>query len=197
MWCPTYGKIESRCKQAMGNNEPFGGLFVYLFGDIKQLPPVKDRPLYVKRTGGRYSYSLHDQGQLVFRHYFSKAHILQAAHRQIGTGGNEDNFKIALDRLSFGKSSENDWQIFMTRSTSAVPAQEQRLFEDAIWIFTTKQEVIDYNLIRLRTLDHLVAILLAKHNCSAAAKATSDDAGCLSYTLKLSFGACVILTRNL
>lgn len=166
------GKIERRCRQAMGNNEPFGGLCVYLFADIKQLPPVRDRTMYAKRTGGRYSNSLHDQGQLAYRHYFTKSQILQAAHRQIGIGADEDSFKIALDRLSFGKSTEIDWKLLMTRSTGVVPAREQRLFDDAIRIFTTKQKVLDYNLIRLRLLDHPVARVLAKHNCAAAARAT-------------------------
>jgi hypothetical protein len=41
----TFGMIEQRCREGKGNpNEYFGGLFV--FGDINQLQPVLDTPLY-------------------------------------------------------------------------------------------------------------------------------------------------------
>ena len=32
-------------------NKPFGGISVILLGDIGQLPPVGDRPLYVSGNG--------------------------------------------------------------------------------------------------------------------------------------------------
>lgn len=41
------GWIDSRCRQATGQtNKPFGGLSVILVGDIAQLPPVGDKPLF-------------------------------------------------------------------------------------------------------------------------------------------------------
>ena len=39
-------EINKRCMAGKGNNEPFGGLHIYFFGDLRQLPPVKDIPLY-------------------------------------------------------------------------------------------------------------------------------------------------------
>lgn len=42
--------IDSRLRQATGRlQEPFGGVSVVILGDTKQLPPVKDRPLWSKR----------------------------------------------------------------------------------------------------------------------------------------------------
>lgn len=191
------GQLERRCKQAKGNKEPFGGLIVYLFGDIKQLPPVKDRTMYAKRKPGKYSSSLQDQGQYAFRRLFSKVHILKYTHRQLGTNKKDEEFRDALDRLSFGRSNDSDWKLFMSRSTSCVPAHEQIQFKDALHIFTTKQEVLDFNTHKLRTLDLPVARIVAKHNCQAANRATTDEALGLSHTIKLSVGAAVILTRNL
>ena len=41
--------IQIRCKEATAINEPFGGLFGYFLGDLKQLPPVKDTPVYFSK----------------------------------------------------------------------------------------------------------------------------------------------------
>ena len=42
-----FGWIDSRCRQVTGKcDEPFGGLSIILFGDIAQLSPVGDKPLY-------------------------------------------------------------------------------------------------------------------------------------------------------
>ena len=42
-----FGWIDSRCRQTSGKaDEPFGGFSIILFGDIAQLPPVGDKPLY-------------------------------------------------------------------------------------------------------------------------------------------------------
>lgn len=44
-------KIHLRLCEARGNNEePFGGFFVYLFGDLRQLPPVRDIAIYMDAT---------------------------------------------------------------------------------------------------------------------------------------------------
>ena len=41
---------EERCSEIFPNNEQkFGGINVYLFGDYRQLPPVLDIPVYADR----------------------------------------------------------------------------------------------------------------------------------------------------
>ena len=51
MGCRLFKKIDKRCRTAKPEFQDlsFGGMFLYLFGDIKQLPPVFDRPLYSPR----------------------------------------------------------------------------------------------------------------------------------------------------
>ena len=45
--CVLLGMIKKCCCQGTGNiNDFFGGLYVIFFGDIRQLPPVLDSPLY-------------------------------------------------------------------------------------------------------------------------------------------------------
>ena len=42
-------KIHQRLAEAKGNtNEEFGGFFIYFFGDIRQLPPVKKTAIYMQ-----------------------------------------------------------------------------------------------------------------------------------------------------
>ena len=41
------GWIEKQCRQAIGqHDETFGGKSIILVGDLAQLPPVADKPLY-------------------------------------------------------------------------------------------------------------------------------------------------------
>ncbi|XP_057335407.1 uncharacterized protein LOC130674157 [Microplitis mediator] len=39
-------QIDTRLQQITGNNSPFGGLSVIFVGDLRQLPPVMDKPIY-------------------------------------------------------------------------------------------------------------------------------------------------------
>ena len=64
--CALFRKIDLRCRSAKPKFQhlPFAGMFVYLFGDIKQLPPVRDRPLYSNSFGKSPIYS---EGHLLFQ----------------------------------------------------------------------------------------------------------------------------------
>ncbi|XP_026481429.1 uncharacterized protein LOC113388245 [Ctenocephalides felis] len=42
----TLSRIDTRLRQIKGVNEPFGGVSILAVGDLNQLPPVKDRPVY-------------------------------------------------------------------------------------------------------------------------------------------------------
>jgi len=61
------GMIERRCQEAKGSDgDFFGGLFVYLFGDINQLPPVMDKALYLE---GIHFSNLSMHGKHVFENF--------------------------------------------------------------------------------------------------------------------------------
>ena len=50
-------KVNLICRECKPESShlPFGGMFVYMFGDIKQLPPVQDSPFFSESaTGNEY-----------------------------------------------------------------------------------------------------------------------------------------------
>ena len=65
--CALMYMIDQRLRQAKPESShlPFGGMFVYLFGDIMQLPPVHDRAVYSDATTG--SYYVSNEGFLAYR----------------------------------------------------------------------------------------------------------------------------------
>jgi len=101
--CTLLKKIDLRCLEAKPkiSNLPFGGMTLFLLGDIKQYPPVLDRPVYGTGFSGMLAL-LADQGQLLFRD-ISRCVILSASYRQ--GGGDQAIFRDILDRLSMGKST--------------------------------------------------------------------------------------------
>lgn len=99
--CTLLAKIDSRCRKAKGCADlPFGGMFLFLFGDFKQLPPVRDRPFY--GSGFNTTYASH--GQALFKE-ISASVILPTSHRQ---AADQQVFRNLLDRLANGETSVED-----------------------------------------------------------------------------------------
>ncbi|XP_055340283.1 uncharacterized protein LOC129589491 [Paramacrobiotus metropolitanus] len=193
--CSLFAKMDKRCRQAKPENSdvPFGGLIVCLFGDINQLPPVLDRPLY----GDGFNGELADYGQMVYRTAFNKSFILQTSHRQSGGNTDQQHLRDALDRISTGDSTEEDYNKMMTRVYSLLPAEEQINFRGALHLFSEREPAKNYNENALTQLNMPVARIRADHNGSTAAKGTEEQAMGLEPTLYLSRGSRVMLKRNL
>ncbi|KAJ1518875.1 hypothetical protein ONE63_011522 [Megalurothrips usitatus] len=162
----TLAMIDARCKQATGNHmEDFGGLHVYFFGDLKQLPPVKDSALYATN----HPSLLAKHGKGVFNR-IQRAFILSTSHRQ-----NDAVFLDILDRISNGTHTKNDYDYISKRFKHTLPESEKSKFTDAIRLFAKSDDVIEYNLNQLMNAkDTLtgkltpIARINAKHNCSMA-----------------------------
>ena len=76
----TFAWVDRRLRQATGAlHEPLGGASVLLFGDFAQLPPVGDRPLFVKSSINDVTF----HGYSIYR-MFSKIVILSQILRQAG-----------------------------------------------------------------------------------------------------------------
>lgn len=123
--CYMLRSIDLRCRQGTGVNEPFGGIFVYLFGDICQLPPVKDPALYGQ--------PLEDHGLQgkALVHTFEKVFILETCFRQ-----QDIEFQKILDAVSVGCSTVSDNSYLSKRFASS--AENKDDFKSALRLFSTK-----------------------------------------------------------
>uniref|UniRef100_A0A8D9E7N4 ATP-dependent DNA helicase n=1 Tax=Cacopsylla melanoneura TaxID=428564 RepID=A0A8D9E7N4_9HEMI len=190
--CSLFKKIDLRCREAkpLKASQPFGGMFLYLLGDIKQLPPVLDRPFY----GTGYKGSLHDQGQILYRS-IPTCFTLNSSYRQ--NGEEQQFFRDLLDRLSVGQSTLEDWQVLMTREKSRLLRNEIAEFRDCLRLFPNNASVAAYNLQKLESLSQPVARISSDNNNAEAAKADCEKGQGLEKTLYLCKGSRVMLKTNL
>ncbi|XP_074603973.1 uncharacterized protein LOC141857379 [Brevipalpus obovatus] len=101
--------VERRLREIKpGVDEPFGGLFIYLFGDFRQLPPVKDSPLY----SSIFFDEMASQGKIAFKQ-FHKFIELSQSHRQ---DASQASFIRVLDNLANGTFTHEDLCLLSTRS---------------------------------------------------------------------------------
>ncbi|KAE8746719.1 hypothetical protein FOCC_FOCC006582 [Frankliniella occidentalis] len=189
--CSMLRYIDLRCRQGTGVNEPFGGLVAYLLGDVAQLPPVIDAPLY---GNPKDSYGL--QGKALVAS-FEEVFFLVKCFRQEDT-----DFLNILDRISSGSSTEEDFKLLSTRFNSGVGKHHD--FDSAMNLFATKEEVKRLKEKELGNFtnhetgeEEPVLKITAQHNCQAAAKSSDDDAEGLSKEFFLAKGCKIMLKHNL
>ena len=181
-------KIETRCREGKGSDEPFGGLFVYFFGDLRQLPPVKDLALYSEPTD-QYG----NRGKAAFGSIQLKV-ILETSHRQDSTN---QRFRDILDSVAIGSLSINDWEILMQRRQAIQSEVEKQRFNDAIRLFPTNELVRQYNERFMSRSGRAVAKISAEHNNFIARRGTDEQAHGLPSVLFLSIGCRIMLRKNL
>lgn len=193
--CNMLNNIEKRLREALDkNDEEYGGIFIYFFGDIQQLPPVGDSPVY-KDTQVSSDYV---NGSLLYKNIAGSIELSQVKRQA------DVNFTNLLNNISDGIVDKTDYNTLKTRFTTSVDPTERESFKDAIRLFPTIPEVDDYNRHRLETLKHPgtslpvpVARIPAIHNCTAAITGTENEAGGLRPVLYLAKGAKIMLRANL
>ena len=186
-----FGWIDSRCRQASGRTDmTFGSISVILVGDIAQLPPVGDKPLYhsMPKTEKQI------QGFLLY-HEFKKVVKLTVNQRVQGNNIEQSNFREMLTRARHGESTESDWHSLISRTPDKVHNVNE--FEkNSVRICYHKEKVTELNIRRLKSLGQPIAIIKACHSIGAQTL-SADDMGGLEPIVYLSKGAKVMLTMNL
>ena len=169
---------------------PFGGLNVLLCGDPAQLPPVQALPVYAHRGSTAH---------LAARfHLFTTVVELDQPFRQIGTDAMQARFRSVLERVADCAPERDDWNWLQTRRGCCLDENENRLFDDGMYIVSTNavREKINYD-----KLAALSPVMKIEHSEEGVHFFTDDalngeclQAGDLNV---FAVGARVILSTNL
>jgi hypothetical protein len=188
------GRCDRRLRQAYPENaeEILGGLPALFFGDFAQLPPIGDTPLYSTKNSGR-RLALTQEGRRVFDS-FEKSITLSRIFRQEGEDPDQVRFRDALLRLRIYSTTQEDYEFFSTRFWDNITVDERTQFANVLHLLPTRAAVLECNTFRLAQLGKPVIRCKAKHNCSAAAKASEEDADGLEAEILLAEGAKVMVT---
>ena len=110
-------KIDSKLHEAFPNDQSthFGGRSIILTGDLAQLPPVLDKPLY----------ATHSDDLTIWRQ-FTIVVTLQTIFHQRGEQPTDIQFKEALTNMRDAKPTQQDWELLMTRSKHQLSVEESK-----------------------------------------------------------------------
>jgi ATP-dependent DNA helicase PIF1 len=189
--------IDSRCRQIFPKwaNTPFGNLSIAIVGDFAQLPPVKDTPLY--SPPATEDGKLGREGSVLYK-LFTRSYRLQIVHRQLGDTPEQVRFRDLLRHASQGGLSRDEWKFLNSRNERKLSIDVRKQFDDAIYLYSTRNDVNDLNLAELQALNQPCARIYARHTGGRkAAVAPADEAGGLEPYVVLAKNAKIMITRNI
>ena len=180
-------------KDIFQNETPFGGVAVFLLGDILQLEPVKGTPIYgVPRDPKlKLTHTLND----LWKEF--KIINLQTNHRQ----GADNEYANILNRIRVGEQTGKDIEKLETR---IFKRGHKNLPKDALYISGTNAVVNKVNKSKLNEvsgkMETITAIVYSetKGEFKPRLDKKGDIAGTnLKYELSLKKGCRIMLTYNL
>lgn len=130
---PQFNKIAQRLQQLSSmlkkGNDAFGGLNVIVQGDLPQLQPIRDAPVYKMKDGDPYLWE-----------QFNYCELTQNM-RQAG----DVEFQTLLNNLRFGRLTFEDKQILLNKKAHKRDLVGRFADDKTTYIFPTRKLVADHN----------------------------------------------------
>lgn len=133
--------IDRKCKKALGNGLPFGGIQFIFFGDLYQLPPItnyKTRKYLKNRLGGVFFFNAP-----IIRSIDIRVFELENIFRQ-----KDYEFKNLLNEIRVGSNSD---YILNKINKRVLPIHEDK---EIITLCARKKTAIEINKIKLKEIDN-------------------------------------------
>jgi ATP-dependent exoDNAse (exonuclease V) alpha subunit len=174
----------------------FGGLSIIFVGDPKQLPPVKDSPLWKILV---QDMDVNVKAGLVAFASIKNVVVLTDIVRQAGS--DQQLFRELLCRLRMGRSTLADYETLKTRVKGwGTLSRVEEKFRTALYLMYTNDQVDQYNdeeLVKLATNGERTCRIDAYHSSYLAQKVPADLMMGLNASIRIARGARVMLTANL
>lgn len=194
--------IHSRLKEIKGKPKgdnldsfAFGGVSVVLLGDMSQLCPVADLPMFTTEAKKISHYQV--MGRTLFQ-LFTKTIIFDVIMRQ--KGDDQKDFRQCLKNLASGEFTKEDWEFLKKRDLyggNFSLEQQEDFLNTAIMICARRADMTTHNIRRIKALGTPIATIVSENNCSDAASADATKAQGLLSQIMLAKNCQVILTSNL
>ncbi|XP_055685465.1 uncharacterized protein LOC129791330 isoform X3 [Lutzomyia longipalpis] len=195
----TFLKMDMRSRQIFGVNRSFGGKSVIIVGDLNQLNPVKDVPIYKPPTKSNANIFNSNPLWDEFK-YFELTEIMRQK--------DDLEFTIALNNLAAGRMTQEDIALIKSRTVkdpSEVPDEAIRLFYKRVnvdsfnerkianfpgelYISTAKDKIIE---------NKATSSKREKENLIHIQNRPPTDTGGLVYELQLKLGIKYMIISNL
>ncbi|XP_055856560.1 uncharacterized protein LOC129919626 isoform X2 [Episyrphus balteatus] len=190
-------RVDTRLRQVMGRNEPFGGISIILVGDLNQLPPVFDTFIFKAPQNNDLNVFAETNTLWALFKIFELTKIMRQQ--------NETLFINALNNLATGTMTSEDIQLVKSREVDSTSIPE-----DVIRLYSTNNDVDEYNSLKLSkapgeeisatSIDSVlgkVGEAIKKRALEALQKKKLSDLGGLSNIVRLKKNIKYMITTNI
>ena len=161
----TLQNIHKRLVEIFETNVPFAGRSVLFVGDLNQLRPVMDSPIFEAPRG-------RDLSVIAGPVLWQKVRFFRL--KQIMRQKDDQAFAYALNHLATGNLTENDKELFKSR---LFPKTSLLVPHSAIRLFQINEKVERFNQRVIASIDQdLVHTVQARDTCSHSMKRVRDQA---------------------